>query len=259
MYHQVVKQEHHIKIGRMGTKFLFSRRHILVLLCLFIHIVLSAELSEAQDTPTFPEPQRGMVFEKGTWRAPTAEESIQALMALDDNYGTIQTGESRRVSSLLYAVIQQGLQPQPRSNLDAFVGDLFQVWVSETGWRRDQAGMALSDAGAGKYHDGSPYLGVTNELIRIYESIDDYYPRFTANDILYMLSEGWGINYVWDVFNSTPKPPVCSRNSLYYLDNPCPNISPWCDAGKFLIGQPGGPDKEEWEALCKSDKESTVY
>ncbi len=238
----------------MRTNFLFSRGHMVVFLCLFAPIVLSTKPSQAQDPPTFPEPQKGMVFEEGTWRAPTAEESIQALMKLDDRYGKNQTGESRRVYSLLYAVIQQGLEPQPRSNLDAFVSDLFQVWVSETGWRSTYAGRALSDAGASMYHDGSPYLGVTNELIRIYESIEDYYPRFTANDILYMLSEGWGISYVLDVFNSTPKPPVCSRTSIAASDNPCPNISPWCDAGELLIGQPGGPDKKEWEALCKWDE-----
>ena len=222
-------------------------------------MVPSAKLSEAQDPPTFPEPQRGMVFEKGSWRAPTAEEAMQALMALDDDYGTIQTGEFRRVYSLLYAVIQQGLEPQPKINLDAFVSNLFQVWVSETGWKRKYAGMALSDAGASKYHDGSPYLGVTNELIQIYESIDDYYPRFTANDVLYRLSEGWGISYVWDVFNSTSKPPICSKTSVWPSDNPCPNISPWCDAGEPLIGQPGGPDKEEWEALCRSGKAYFVH
>ncbi len=111
----------------------------------------------------------------------------------------------------------------------------------------------LRRAGKSKYHDGSPYLGVANELIRIYESIEDY-PTLNANGVLYMLTECVGADYVWNVFTSTPKPPVYSMTSVYAPDNPCPNISPWCDAGKFLIGKSGGPEKEEWEALCKWDE-----
>lgn len=236
----------------------------MVLFCVIMHAVLSGRLSVAQDTLP-PDPERGMIFKDGAWRAPTEDEAMQMLMALSNNYdaGPIESGELRRVRYTLYAVIRQGLESQPSINLDAFVRDLFQIWLKETGWRMEIVHSALRTAGISMYHDGSPYLGVANELIRIYESIDDY-PTLSANDVLLMLAECGdiypeciGINYVRNVFNSTPKPPVCSRTDIG-ADNPCPNISPWCDAGKFLIEKPGGPEKEEWEALCKWYEE-TVY
>lgn len=267
MYRQVVKQEHHIKIGQMETKILFSLRYILALLCVVMYVALSGQPSPAQDTPLPPDPERGMIFKDGAWRTPTAAEAMQILMNLSSEYDndSIESGEITRAEYVLFAVIQQGLEVQSSINLDAFVSDLFQIWLEETGWRSEIASQALRDASFRTHHDGSLYPGVANELIRIYESIDDY-PGLSANDVLLMLSECGdiypeciGINYVRNVFNSTPKPPVCSRTSNFAPDNPCPNISPWCDAGKFLIGQPGGPDREEWEALCKSDKEFTAH
>lgn len=252
----------------MGAKFLFSLRYTLALLCVIMYAALSGQLSAAQDTPLPPNPERGMIFKDGAWRVPTAAEAMQILMGLSSEYDndSIESGEITRAEYVLFAMIQQGLEAQSSINLDAFVSDLFQIWLEETGWRREVAYLALSDAGFGKYHDGSLYPGVANELIRIYESIEDYYPRLSASHVLYMLSECgdiypecMGINYVRNVFNSTPKPPVCSRTSHFAPDNPCPNISPWCDAGEFLIGKSGGPDREEWEALCKWDEEFTVH
>ena len=180
------------------------------------------------------------------------------LMNLPNDDRLEQPIEFQNVSNILYAVVQQGLEPQPRIDLDAFVGDMIRIWITETGWwRRYAASSAVQAANIGKYHDGTPYLGAVNELIRIYESIDDY-PTLNANYVLSLLSRGEGIHYVRNIFNTTPKPPVCSRTSILPSDNPCPNISPWCDAGRVLIGQSGGPEEEEWKALCESDWISTI-
>ena len=236
----------------MEPNSLLNWKRIAVLVCVIIYAVLSGRLSAAQHMPLSPAPKLGMIFENDTWRAPTASEGMQMLMTLPDDYsdGPIDSGEFSRVQYILYAVVDQGLEAHPKIDLDAFVSDLIRIWISETGWRRSAAYSAIFRTGFGKYDDGTPYLGVANELIPIYESIDDY-PTLNANNVLYLLANGGGINYIWNIFNSTPKPPVCSRGNVLASDNRCPNISPWCDAGKFLIGKPGGPKEEEWKALCE--------
>lgn len=241
----------------MKTKILFNLRHTIILFCVILCTVFCGRPSTAQNAsfPTYPE--RGMIFENGAWRVPTAFEAKQMLMTLPNDDRLEQPSELQKVEYTLYAVIQQGLEPQPRIDLDAFVMDMIQIWITDTGWRRYAASSAVQAANIGKYHDGTPYIGVANELIRIYESIDEY-PTLNANYVLYLLSMGEGIHYVRNIFNTTPKPPVCSRTSILPSDNPCPNISPWCDAGEVLIGQSGGPEEEEWKALCESDWISTI-
>ena len=245
----------------MKTKILFNKRRTTVLLCAILCSVLCGRISIAQNASLSTPFERGMIFENGAWRVPTAADAMQMLMNLPNEYNDapIESGELRRADSISYAVVRQGLEPQPRMDLDAFVRDMIQIWITETGWREYAAGSALQIANIGKYHDGTPYLGVANELIRIYESIEGYYPRLNASDILYLLSQGEGIYYVRNIFNSTPKPPVCSMTNITESDNPCPNISPWCDAGEFLIGKPGGPEEEEWNARCEWPLRSTSH
>ena len=260
MHQQLVNSSHLTQLLQMNTFFSFNSSLIICMVFVLLQMTLVPSKSSAQNSISDILPQGGMVFEKGIWRAPDANESLQALMNLDDeDLGKRESVHRREVYYMLNAVIQQGLEFQPRTDLDAFVSDLFEVWISESGWRGQIAGWALTDAGASQYYDESPYLGVMNELIRMYESIDDYSHRFTPDDLMYMLSEGWGISYVWDVFNSTDKPPVCSKTSVFAIDNPCPNQTPWCDAGEYLIGKPGGPDKDEWEDLCQGDVVYTIF
>ncbi len=61
--------------------------------------------SSAQNSST-QDPQGGMVFEKGVWRAPSAQESLDALMNLDaEDIGRHESVERRRVYYMLNAVI----------------------------------------------------------------------------------------------------------------------------------------------------------
>ncbi len=236
---------------QMNTFFSFYSSPIICMVFVLLQMTFLPKQSSAQNSST-QDPQGGMVFEKGVWRAPSAQESLHALLELGNEWGIKHKfGQTHETYDLLTAVIQQGLEPQPRTDLDAFVEDLFEVWISESGWRGQIAEWAITDAGASRYYDGTPYLGVMNKLIDMYESIGDNSHRFSSTYILSILSQGWGISYVWDVFNSTDKPPVCSKTSVFAIDNPCPNLSPWCDAGEYLIGLAGGPDKDEWENLCQ--------
>ncbi len=52
-----------------------------------------------------------MIFENGTWRAPTAFEAKQMLMNLPNDDRLEQPIEFQNVSNILYAVVQQGLEP----------------------------------------------------------------------------------------------------------------------------------------------------
>ncbi len=91
-----------------------------------MHAALFGQFCAAQHTSWPRAPERGMIFEKGAWRAPTADEAMQMLMALGDDYGSsTETVELVRAENALYAMIQQGLESDPRIDLDAFVRDLF--------------------------------------------------------------------------------------------------------------------------------------
>ncbi len=95
----------------MKTKILFNLRHTIILFCVILSTVLCGRISTAQHTHLPDYSEQGMIFENGTWRAPTAFEAKQMLMNLPNDDRLEQPIEFQNVSNILYAVVQQGLEP----------------------------------------------------------------------------------------------------------------------------------------------------
>ena len=205
-------------------------------------IILCASLVERPVAAQVPYlgPQQGMILENGVLKAPTPESAMRKLMDSTDFLGP---ETSLEIEYALVAVLLQIFEPRSRAELDAFAAELGRIFAEERGWPGSYAGVALRAAGR------------SDVFIRIYESIEDYPRLDDPSAILNAVKGSGGLDYVRQIFADSEKPPPCSSDPPPLPDlnwNWCPNVGPWCDAGGNLVGLPGGPTMEEWEALCRS-------
>ncbi|MCY4158156.1 MAG: hypothetical protein OXE92_09385 [Bacteroidetes bacterium] len=187
--------------------------------------------------------KKGKVMEDGQWVAPTPERALELIMA--DTDGTEDPAE---------AVLLQVYDVLPADELDAFAEELGRIVRDGNYIQSMRAGLALLIAS--KDHGrGIPYTKSTKILIRMYESLEDpAHPK--ARKLLSDVYDTGGQDYVRNLFNSSEKPPECEicggmaiRGGCKDVENPCPNVGTWCQAGEVLVN--AGEDRpEEWEELC---------
>lgn len=214
---------------------------------------------------TLPE-EAGLVFADDAWRVPTPATAMDALFRPAD-------GPQWRGWPAV-AVLRQKFRTHSASELAAMVDELVRIKLAADAgeWSEEEryAGVVL-DLAADPDGEGTPSVGARDGLIRIYET---WYERGNAFEAGLALGSVYRIDveYVRALFESSTKPEPCTPHRVVVVgipheppDNPCPNVSRWCDAGRLLAydGETmrpwrgpirrveGAPELEEFERLCE--------
>lgn len=217
---------------------------------------------DGQDRP----PKRGMVMESGEWRLPTPATALRAMemFVLEE-----PTTSYLRGRDAVRAVLRQQYEPHGDRELDAFASELVRLIREGNETQAYAAYSALTDAALefdGAPEEGVPYLRAVDAFIGLYESYDDRLGP-EADRALHGVAQTGGFDYLRNLFESSEQPPACqwpSQTAVEYpdgewrfqtreeLENPCPNVCVWCQAGVLLvIYTDDGPDEELWSRLCE--------
>ena len=220
----------------------------LLMLCLLLPATVAAQQGRT--------PARGLVLDDaGELRPPTPALAMQALM--EPKQGHNNPDEPA------IAVLRQTYEPRSAAELDLLVARLAQVALEGEGEPQRYARLALSAAADDGEGRGTPYPGALSALIGVYERAieqDDDYAQRHLFSIYFAGSRGEG--YVAGVLQTTPVPSRCMPTGLVERDglaadgidpnNPCPNESPWCDAGVILrdFQHAAAPDDRLLDERC---------
>ena len=207
--------------------------------------------------------------------APTPETALRDLLANAAAWDALGPGEDLPknlpdADDAAIAVLRQVFEQRPAAELDAFASELGRLFRDGTKFQSIKAFRALTRAGS-EHGDGTRYAGAVEVFIRIYESFEDRsHPK--AKDALRGIAYAEGWEYIRALYAASEKPPPCTKFPQSPSDNPCPNVSTWCDAGKLLmkygegsshIRKDGddivvvwgysdeGPDPDEYYSLCE--------
>ena len=227
---------------------------------LLVWLIPSA--AAAQELPAHYK--KGMVQEHGTWQVPSVATAMQALLAAAEAADTAdQTGIDVRTIpdgvAPAVAVLRQVYERHPPGELDALADELARLFRDGTYFQSSKAWGILVDVGLDFDLEGIRYARARKVFIRLYESFEDpFVPR--ARQALHGVIATGGEDYLLALFNRSTQPPECTR-AQWHLDsqgqlvppeNPCPNISLWCDAGGLLLEKSGkGPDPDVYYPLCE--------
>ncbi|WP_419167091.1 hypothetical protein [Candidatus Palauibacter sp.] len=218
-------------------------------------LVVPAGLEAQTDMP------QGMLLKEGVWQAPTPAAALQALRERPQSFESVNAA---------IAVLRQKFESRPLAELDAFAEDLTQLMREDAGSSSINAAAALRRAGmamAGN-QEGIPYEGANDAFVRLYESYDDR-TSDGADIALFEVFQTGGRDYVRELFASGEEPPPCSspvpvtdmagkpvldeggEMILTEPENPCPNVTTWCQAGQLLLSIGEGPDPMLWRYRCQ--------
>lgn len=227
-------------------------RLMFVLTALVIPVAAAGQ--EREDTPEDVSSILGKVFDGGEWRIPTFAE---ALRALDEPPAVGHWGEPA------VAVLRQTFG-HSLVEVGAMTDELVRRILEGDEEQESRASVVLVTAADPDY-PGVPYAGALDALIGVYELRDtngDDRAELSLGDVF----RAGGLAYVRRMFESHEPPPPCQpprRGRIVVvdggppipprvIDNPCPNVSKWCDAGRLLLDVEGGPaDREEFLRLCE--------
>ena len=194
-----------------------------------------------------------------SWGVPTFDEIRRGL------------GESRRDREAAkwvepaVALLRQ-THGHTAQEVEAMTDELVRFILEGTQEEGSRAAVILTTAAAAEY-PGTPYDGAVDALIFAYETLDarnDTYAEVALGDVF--RANARGVDFVRRMFESHEPPPPCQlagRGRTIFvdsgppipppvIDNPCPNVSKWCDAGRLLLDAEGGPpDREEFLRLCE--------
>ena len=153
------------------------------------------------------------------------------------------------------AVLRQVFNTRSAAELDAFADELGRLLRDGTEYQSYNAFWALRAAGSELRDDGIRYAGAMDLSIRIYESYEVRTHRIGRRALFGIFLTG-GVDYVRHVFETSEKPPACQRRptrpGFSEPENPCPNVSTWCVAGRLLmIFLSEGPHPDEYYPLCE--------
>jgi len=213
--------------------------HFFALFCfttlLCLHPFGSNQIVLAQEQEPVNPLHEGMILEQGMWVPPTPESALRALIN-SDGYDTFWA---------VAAILNQSHKSYSPSELDAFADEVVRVFNEDPGWPSANAAEAL---GLG---------GRCDLIIDIYESNDQNPTRHSTSLLFNMLGRcaNGGLDYLWHVFSTSEKPPVCNENprgDFEVLDfNYCDlQRGTWCLAGFELIDLQGGPSQDDWDKRC---------
>ena len=205
-------------------------------------------------------PRKGRVLVNGEWQFPTPETALRDLLANAAARGALGPWEDLPEDTpdwraAAVAVLRQVFNTRPAAELDAFANELGRLFRDGTKNQSHNAFQALTDAGSEHEDDGTRYAGAMDLFIRIYESYEVRTHR-TADKALFGIFLTGGVDYVRHVFETSEKPPACQRRptrpGFSEPENPCPNVSTWCVAGRLLmIFLSEGPHPDEYYPLCE--------
>jgi hypothetical protein len=238
------------------------RRIIFLLLALLSPVGLDGQ---DRDRP----PKRGMVLESGEWKAPTPATALRAMEMLVVEESTTSYLRDLRASDAVRAVLRQRYDTHSDTELDAFAGELVRLIREGNEVQVYAAYYALTDAALefdGAPEEGVPYPGAVDAFIGLYESYEDRLGP-EADRALHGVAQTGGFDYIRNLFESSEQPPACqwpAQTAVEYpdgewrfqtreeLENPCPNVCVWCQAGDLLVIYTNdGPDEELWSRLCE--------
>ena len=233
-----------------------------IMLFLLVHMSPVGLEGQDKDRP----PKRGMVLESGEWQAPTPATALRAVEML-----TVEESTTSYLRGLdaARAVLRQQYYTHSDTELDAFASELVRVIREGNEAQVDAAYSTLTNA-ALEFDDapeeGVPYLGALDAFIGLSESYEDRLGR-EADRALHAVAQTGGFDYIRDLYESSEQPPECqwpAQRAIEYpdgewrfqtreeLENPCPNVCLWCQAGALLvIYTDDGPDEELWSGLCE--------
>lgn len=210
--------------------------------------------------------EAGLVFADNAWQVPTPATAMDALFRPAD-------GPQGREQPAV-AVLRQKFRTHAESELSAMVDELVRIMLAADAreWSEEEryAGVVL-DLAAAPDGEGTPSASARDGLIRIYET---WYERGNAFEARVALQNVYYIDveYVRALFESSTKPEPCTPHLVSVVgaprgppDNPCPDVSTWCDAGRLLAYDgagmrpapgplrrvEGAPELEEFERLCE--------
>lgn len=216
-------------------------------------------------------PKRGMVMEGGEWKAPTPATALRAVEMLEVEMLKVQETATNhvRASDAAIAVLRQQYDTHSFAEPDAFAGELVRLIREGNEAQAHTAYSVLTGSSLefdGAPEEGVPYPGAVNAFIGLYESYDDRLGP-EADLALHGVAQTGGFDYIRHLFESSEQPPECqwpSQTAVEYpdgewrfqtreeLENPCPNVCVWCQAGVLLvIYTDDGPDEELWSRLCE--------
>ncbi|MYE33316.1 MAG: S46 family peptidase [Gemmatimonadales bacterium] len=215
----------------------------------FLVLLCPAGLSAREQMP-----ERGMLLERGQWRTPTPTSALRTLQVEESDADGRLRGRNAAE-----AVLRQHFESRSKAELDAFADDLVRLIRDGTKLQAYAAHMALihSAAVAEEPGRGVPYTGAADAFIRLYESYDgEARLQYEGDQALYGIFETGGVDYVRALFDASEQPPPCQWPPMgldvpQVVENPCPNVCAWCQAGKLLLAASGGPAPELWSRLCE--------
>lgn len=215
---------------------------------------------------TLPE-EAGLVFADDAWQVPTPATAMDALFRPAD--GPQWRGQPA------VAVLRQKFRTHSEPELAAMVDELVRIMLAAEPageWSEEELDASgILSLAAAPDGEGTPSASARDGLIRIYET---WYERGNAFEAGVALNHVYHIDveYVRALFESSTKPEPCTPHRVVVVgvpheppDNPCPNVSRWCDAGRLLAydGETmrpargsirrveGAPELEEFERLCE--------
>lgn len=192
--------------------------------------------------------QSGFVLDDGgEWQAPTHATALAELLAEEPNMAPA------------VAFLRQTHSARSTTELESFADELVRVILEGTEEQVFEARVTLLVAADSRWPNqaGTRYAGSVDAFIKLYNSYEESSKdaRFTLSAI----QRVGGTNFLVDLLNSVEVPPPCEHpQQLYYLgmepppppENPCPNVSVWCDAGRALLDTPHSPDRTLYRDRC---------
>ena len=229
-----------------------------VMLLLFVLLLPVGAVAQEVDML----PRKGRVLVNGEWQFPTPETALRDLLAnaavwdaLDPGEGTPGGTPDWRAAAV--AVLRQVFNTRPAAELDAFANELGRLLRDGTKNQSRNAFRALRNAASELRDDGTRYAGAVDIFIRIYESYEVRTHTRAEKALRGVLYAG-GVDYVRQVFEASEKPPACQRRSnqpgFPEPENPCPNVTTWCSAGRTLMTIEEGPHPDVFFPLCELAK-----
>ncbi len=198
-----------------------------------------------------PAPKPGMVLVAGEWQMPTPDAALRVLT--DTQFDPVVRIEPTT------AVLRQVYDSYSPGELGSLEDRLVDLIINGDEPQQEAARLALIVAAETEYDDpGVPYAGSRAAFIRVFETLRTHdYQR--ARNYLVNISRLDGLEYIRDLFAVSEQPPPCFQPHVARPGEPLPPESEWCppvrkvlwcDAGEYILGKEGGPDRMLHIRLC---------
>ena len=185
--------------------------------------------------------------ERGEWRAPTHATALAELMAEEPN------------PAPAIALLRQTHATYSSAVLMNFADEMVRVILEGSDEQARNAKISLLVAGDSRWPNqpGTRYAGTVDAFVKLYESYET--SSRDARLTLLAVERVGGTDYLVDLLDSVDVPPPCQYPpQVIYVgmeappppENPCPNVSVWCDAARALLDTPYSPDQTLYRDRC---------